>query len=83
VYGGLVCSIPIAGNPLRAGSKDGGRIPIRRRYSRQLQRGPGFDAVKIALFLLDPHPKIPDMSLTCLEAIDLAAYIGSLGKQRL
>jgi mono/diheme cytochrome c family protein len=39
---------------------------------------PGFDAGKIALFLLDPHPKMPDMSLTRAEAADLAAYIGSL-----
>jgi hypothetical protein len=22
---------------------------------------PGFDAAKIALFLLDPHPKMPDL----------------------
>lgn len=39
-----------------------------------------FDAAKIALFLLDPHPKMPDMSLTRTEAADLAAYIGSLAK---
>ena len=39
---------------------------------------PDFDAAKIALFLLDPHPKMPDMSLTRLEAADLAAYISSL-----
>jgi len=41
---------------------------------------PGFDAGKIALFLLDPHPKMPDMSLTRAEAADLAAYIGSLAE---
>jgi hypothetical protein len=41
---------------------------------------PGFDAVKIAVFLLDPHPKMPDISLTRSEAADLAAYIGSLAK---
>jgi mono/diheme cytochrome c family protein len=39
---------------------------------------PDFDAAKVALFLLDPHPKMPDMSLTRTEAADLAAYIGSL-----
>jgi mono/diheme cytochrome c family protein len=39
---------------------------------------PGFDAGKIALFLLDPHPKMPDMSLTRVEAADLAAYIATL-----
>jgi mono/diheme cytochrome c family protein len=41
---------------------------------------PDFDAAKLALFLLDPHPKMPDMSLTRSEAADLAAYIGSLAK---
>ena len=37
-----------------------------------------FDAAKIALFLLDPHPKMPDMALSRSEAADLAAYIVSL-----
>jgi mono/diheme cytochrome c family protein len=41
---------------------------------------PDFDAAKIAMFLLDPHPKMPNMSLTRLEAGDLAAYIGALGR---
>jgi mono/diheme cytochrome c family protein len=41
---------------------------------------PDFDTAKLALFLLDPHPKMPDMSLTRAEAADLAAYIGSLAK---
>lgn len=36
---------------------------------------PNFDAGKVALFLLDPHPKMPDMSLSRAEAGDLAAYI--------
>jgi len=39
---------------------------------------PGFDAAKIALFLLDPHPKMPDMGLSRTEAADLAAYIATL-----
>jgi mono/diheme cytochrome c family protein len=39
---------------------------------------PGFDAAKIALFLLDPHPKMPDMGLSRKEATDLAAYIATL-----
>jgi len=39
---------------------------------------PGFDAGKIALFLLDPHPKMPDMGLSRTEAQDLAAYIATL-----
>ena len=41
---------------------------------------PGFDAGKIARFLRDPHPKMPDMQLSNPEAADLAAYIVSLGK---
>jgi len=36
---------------------------------------PGFDAAMVALFLLTPHPKMPDMNLTRAEAADLAAYI--------
>jgi mono/diheme cytochrome c family protein len=43
-----------------------------------IARKPGFDAARIALFLLDPHPKMTDMSLTRVEAGDLAAYIASL-----
>jgi mono/diheme cytochrome c family protein len=43
---------------------------------------PGFDAGKIALFLLNPHPKMPDMGLTRSEAADLAAYIGTLKAKR-
>jgi hypothetical protein len=39
---------------------------------------PDFDAAKLAFFLMDPHPKMPNMSLSRTEAADLAAYIGSL-----
>lgn len=38
------------------------------------------DTAKLALFLLLPHPKMPDMSLSRAEAADLAAYIKSQGK---
>ncbi len=41
---------------------------------------PGFSAEKIAFFLLVPHPKMPDMTLTRKEAEDIAAYIARLGK---
>ena len=34
-----------------------------------------FNAAKLALFLLLPHPKMPDMNLSRNEAGDLAAYI--------
>jgi mono/diheme cytochrome c family protein len=39
---------------------------------------PDFDAAKIALFLLDPHPKMPNMQLSRDEASDIAAYIATL-----
>ncbi len=39
-----------------------------------------FTAEKVAFFLLDPHPKMPNFSLTRTEAADIAAYIGSLRK---
>ncbi|WP_202801832.1 cytochrome c [Rhodovulum sp. PH10] len=38
----------------------------------------GFDAGDLALFLLDPHPKMPSMNLTRAEAADLAAYVKTL-----
>jgi mono/diheme cytochrome c family protein len=37
-----------------------------------------FDATKIAFFLLDPHPKMPNMELSRDEASDIAAYIKTL-----
>jgi hypothetical protein len=33
-----------------------------------IARKPGFDTGQLALFLLDPHPKMPNMSLTRIEA---------------
>lgn len=45
-----------------------------------IAKEPGFDAAKLAFYLLTPHPKMPDMSLTRDEAADLAAYILSQGK---
>jgi mono/diheme cytochrome c family protein len=39
-----------------------------------------FNAERLAFFLLSPHPKMPNMSLTRAEAIDLALYIASLRK---
>ncbi len=43
-----------------------------------IAKTPGFDAAKLALFLLNPHPKMPDMGLSRTEAADLAAYIATL-----
>jgi mono/diheme cytochrome c family protein len=45
-----------------------------------IARTPGFSAEKIAQFLMDPHPKMPDMQLTRDEAADLGAYIASLAR---
>lgn len=42
---------------------------------------PGFSAENIAQFLMDPHPKMPDMQLTRDEARDLGAYVASLGRK--
>lgn len=41
---------------------------------------PGFDARVLAYFLLDPHPKMPDLPLSRAAAADIAAYIQSLKK---
>jgi mono/diheme cytochrome c family protein len=41
-------------------------------------RQSGFDAGRLALFLLEPHPRMPGMSLTRSEAADIAAYINSV-----
>jgi mono/diheme cytochrome c family protein len=43
-----------------------------------IAKTPGFDAAKVALFLLEPHPKMPNMELSRTEAGDLAAYIATL-----
>jgi cytochrome c2 len=40
------------------------------------QRG-NFNAEKLAYFLLDPHPKMPDLSLSRDAAADIAAYIAA------
>ena len=41
---------------------------------------PGFSPEKVAQFLMDPHPKMPDMQLSRDETRDLGAYIASLAK---
>ncbi len=41
-------------------------------------RKPDFSAEKLAFFLLDPHPKMPNFALSRTEASDLAAYIATL-----
>jgi mono/diheme cytochrome c family protein len=46
----------------------------------EIAKKPGFDAGRLALFLLVPHPQMPDMNLSRAEAADLAAYIAQQGK---
>jgi mono/diheme cytochrome c family protein len=45
-----------------------------------IARKSDFTPERVAFFLLDPHPKMPNFSLSRYEAADLAAYIGSLRK---
>jgi mono/diheme cytochrome c family protein len=42
-----------------------------------IARRADFNASQVAFFLLAPHPKMPDMSLTRNEAANLAAYIAT------
>lgn len=43
----------------------------------EIANKPGLTAASIALFLMRPHPPMPDMNLSREEAGDLAAYIES------
>jgi mono/diheme cytochrome c family protein len=45
-----------------------------------IARKPDFTPEKVAFFLLDPHPKMPNFPLSRSEAADIAAYIESLRK---
>ena len=45
-------------------------------------RMPGFNRYRLAYFLLEPHPKMPNMALSRSEAADLADYIVKLGSAR-
>ena len=45
-----------------------------------IARKPDFDVNHLAAFLLEPYPRMPNLSLTRAEAADTAAYIGSLRK---
>ena len=43
-----------------------------------IARSPNFDAKRLAYFLLDPHPKMPELPLSRAAAEDIAAYIETL-----
>lgn len=48
-------------------------------FASVAEKYPGKDGLEaLAAFLTDPHPVMPDMSLTRREISDLVAYIGSL-----
>jgi mono/diheme cytochrome c family protein len=47
----------------------------------EIGRQGSFDAARLALFLLEPHPRMPSMALTRSEAADIAAYIKVLGSK--
>jgi len=44
----------------------------------EIAKRPNFSEAGVTTFLLDPHAKMPNMSLTRFEAGDIAAYIGKL-----
>jgi mono/diheme cytochrome c family protein len=45
-----------------------------------IAKSPDFDAKRLAYFLLEPHPKMPQMALSRSAADDIAAYIATLRK---
>jgi mono/diheme cytochrome c family protein len=45
-----------------------------------IAQSPNFNPGRLARFLLDPHPKMPELPLSRAAADDIAAYIGSLKK---
>ncbi len=53
-------------------------VPSFAAISRQAN----LNAARLALFLLAPHPPLPDMALSRTEAADIASYIRSLGSAK-
>ena len=45
-----------------------------------IAKSPNFDTKRLAYFLLEPHPKMPQMALSRSAADDIAAYIETLRK---
>jgi mono/diheme cytochrome c family protein len=58
--------------------------PDQRRASADvppfatIAKSPSFDAKQLAYFLLEPHPKMPDLPLSRAAADDIATYIATL-----
>jgi mono/diheme cytochrome c family protein len=61
-------------------------VPKQRKTTTEappfatIARKPDFDVTHLTAFLLNPYPRMPNMSLTRAAAADIAAYIGSLRK---
>jgi len=45
-----------------------------------IARAPGFDDEALKIFLADPHPKMPNMTLSNSEIADITRYIRSLSE---
>ena len=45
-----------------------------------IAKSPNFDTKRLAYFLLEPHPKMPQMALSRSAADDIATYIETLRK---
>jgi len=56
-------------------SRDQPRATTQAPPFSEIAKARRFDAAQVALFLLAPHPRMPDMNLSRSEAADLAAYI--------
>jgi mono/diheme cytochrome c family protein len=58
--------------------------PDQRRASADvppfatIAKSPSFNAKQLAYFLLEPHPKMPDLPLSRAAADDITAYIATL-----
>jgi len=59
-------------------SKDQPQASDATRSFAAIAQSPDFNADRLAFFLLDPHPVMPNMMLSRQETRDLAAYIATL-----
>lgn len=58
-------------------SKDQTKAIDGTRSFAAIAQSPDFSVEKLSFFLLDPHPVMPNMTLSRDEARDLAAYIAT------
>jgi mono/diheme cytochrome c family protein len=58
-------------------SKSQTRATDGTRSFAAIAQSPDFNVEKLAFFLLDPHPVMPNMTLSRDEARDIAAYIAT------